>query len=127
MNKQVAIFVIVILIFFFLFLTYRDQRVIEKLPMYNDLPEEKRAQFFGCFPFREETFWKPIVLASLIAAFTIWLILYEWNIHLEENILLAALIFVTIFFVFYLLQAYRAYHFYRILCSKIDENVITIY
>lgn len=120
----IFIILIFLLILAFIF-EFQDYQRIGKRP---DIKSAKDTQleyeFYSCFNYDNNIYWRSIYIASILAVFAIWYILYVTGNKISVPVFL--IIFLVIFFIFYGVTHYKTFHLYRVMCNKARPDKIIL-
>ena len=129
-NIVLIIFGIILVIIFILALYWEiaDYNRLQNRPPLNELPEDQKAQeleFYGCYNYQNAIYWRSTYigafLGSLLAALLLELTDYKW--FEAQKYYVPFVIFVGVFVIGHILITFKDYHLYRVMCSKIDDDL----
>lgn len=120
------LFFIVLVFFILAFMwEYKDYSRLQKRPSISSLPQQRRNRelaFYGCFNYENRVEWRMIFIGSVLSTVCIWYVLkYVANVQVQHNIMI--LIGFIIMGIFYILSAFKQFHLFRVMCSKIKPNL----
>lgn len=119
-----------------LYWEYCDIYRLETRPPIEEIDEEKQQDellFYGCFNYENRVAWRCIYIASFISTILIVLLLITFRIRptLDASFCgpvdrpgfgLVFLIFVAILIIAYIVDHFKEYHLYRLMCYKIKPG-----
>ena len=121
------LFLFLILILFLilaLFWEYKDYFRLYARPNVNTLtPSQQQREliFYGCFNYENKVEWRSILIGTILSTLLIWYILLQFDIPVQGNMII--LMALSILGIFYILDTFKTYHLYRIMCSKIKPEL----
>jgi hypothetical protein len=129
----IVIFLLFILLILAVYWEVNDYKRLEQRPNLDTLTDEEREKeyiFYSCFNYENNVKWRSIFIATTIATLLILAVLTLFNnfgvlreCYYDFLPALIILIFASIFVAFYGIEAYRSFHMYRPICSKIKQDI----
>ena len=120
--------VFLILIFLLAIACYFEFSDYQRVAKRPDIKSAKNPQmeyeFYGCFNYDNNIYWRSIYIATFIASFVIWYVLYITGHKISVPTFL--IIMIIIFFLFYGITHYKTFHMYRVMCNKVRPDKIIL-
>lgn len=123
-----------------IFWEYCDINRLENRPPLEDLPEDEQEDellFYGCFNYENRVAWRCIYIASFISTLLIIFLLMAFRIRPSLDLTLCnpverpgfgivVLTFLAILIIAYIVDHFKEYHLYRLMCYKIKPGTEAI-
>lgn len=129
-NIVLIVLGIILIILFILALWWEVNdyiRLQNRTPV-SEIDEEdqsKELKFYGCYNYQNAIYWRGTFIGAFLGAIISSLLLeltdYKWMS--TKKYYVPFVIFVGVFVIFHILMTFKDYHLFRIMCSKIDDDM----
>lgn len=106
----------------------QDSKRLEARPHIYQIDDpvqrEREYIFHACFNVDNNIQWRTIYIAAIVSALFIFYLLYY--LKYPVSIPLFFMIVVIMVIVFYIVNIFRTFHLYRVMCSKVKPDLTVI-
>ena len=116
--------ILIVFLILALFWEYKDYFRLYARPNVNTLTsaqQQRELIFYGCFNYENKVEWRSILIGTILSTLLIWYILLQFRLDVSGNMII--LIALSILGIFYILDTFKNFHLYRVMCSKIKPEL----